>query len=578
VRASDPTHDLRPATNGPSDPSPKILALISFAVSTIVLAHYYRYSQILLSGDAVAHINIARRVFDSRTPGPMQLGTVWLPLQHVLTIPFIILDVGWSSGVGGAIPSMLGYVLGVLGIYRLVRDGLRSRAAAWIAAVIYGANPNLLYVQTTALNEPLSMALLIWAVVWFADFTRAALTVAPPLSRPELERQGGDVPVAQRPAPRALHLCGLALLANILLRYDGWFHACAFLAATAIVLFIAHRCAPLTRAIKKAAWTFLFLVAIGPAAWFAWNAAIFGNPLEFATGPYSAKGIEERSRRLGDPHHPGWHAPRVAALYYLRDLQLSLGSGRLLVGPPKQTAFAPTAPPGRWEKPWLPIALFGTLVIIFLARGSWPLLLLWLPLPFYAISIAWGGVPIFIPVWWPFSYYNTRYALQLLPAVALCWAAAAWLLMRAHRSPLWRAAVIAGTLVVVAASYASIRYSVPITLREVRANGGARSAIDAQLATVLRRLPPDASILMYIGDHGGAFQRATIPLRRTIHEGNRDEWKAALQNPAASADYIIAADGDSVSDAVRRHPEGLMIVGVVEAPWQRAVRIYRPIK
>ena len=30
---------------------------------------YFRRGDILLYGDAVAHINIARRVFDSRTPG-----------------------------------------------------------------------------------------------------------------------------------------------------------------------------------------------------------------------------------------------------------------------------------------------------------------------------------------------------------------------------------------------------------------------------------------------------------------------------------------------------------------------------
>ena len=546
-----------------SDPSPKILALASFATSITFLGHYYRYSQILLSGDAVAHINIARRVFDSRTPGPAQLGTVWLPLQHILTIPFVATDVGWSTGIGGSIPSMLGYVLGVLGIYRLVRDNLHSRLAAWIAALIYGANPNLLYVQTTALNEPLSMALLVWAVVWFADFCRRLFD-----RNTEVADSG----------TRILVLCGWALLANILLRYDGWFNGCAFLIAAAAVLMVAHRRAPLTRSLKKAAATFFLLVAIGPAIWFAWNAALFGNPLEFANGPYSAKAIEERSRRPGDPHHPGWHAPYVAALYFMRDVELNLGSGRLLEGPPKQTAFAPTAHPGRWEKPWLPIAVFGILVILVITRFAWTLLLLWLPLPFYAVAIAWGGVPLFIPVWWPFSYYNTRYALELLPAIAVCWATAAWVLMRAHRGRFWQFAVVAGTLLVVAASYASIRYSVPVCLREVRANGGARYALDGQLAVILRRLPPDASILMYIGDHGGALQRAPVPLRRTINEGSHKLWVLALQEPARAADYIIATDGDAVSDAVGQHPQGLMIVGVVDAPWQRPIRIYRPIQ
>ena len=552
-----------------TDPSPRILALASTLTSIAFLAHYYRYSQILLSGDAVAHITIARRVFDSRTPGPSQLGTVWLPLQHILTIPFILSDSLWSSGIGGSIPSMVGYVLGVLGIYRLVRDNLHSRLAAWIAALIYGANPNLLYVQTTALNEPLSMALLVWAVVWFAEFGRELRTST-------RDSQG------PKSGARSLFFCGLALFANSLLRYDGWFNIGGFIVAAAMVIGWPTQAGSAwmgIKAIKIPVLRFLLLALVGPALWLAWNAAIFGNPLEFATGPYSAKAIEERSRRPGDPHHPGWHAPYVAAQYFVRDTMLNLGAGRLLVGPPQQTPFAPTAHPGRWEYHWVALTIFGLLVVVLLARSALPLLLLWLPLPFYAAAIAWGGVPLFIPVWWPFSYYNTRYALELLPAVAAFWSAAAWLVARAHSSQYWRVAIITAALVLIAFSYGSIWRTVPVDLREVRANGGARYAMDTQLAIILRRIPPNSSILIYLGDHGAALQRAAIPLRHTINEGNYELWRSALAHPATSgADYIIATDGDQLWDAIGRHPEGLMSVGIVEAPWQKPIRIYRPIR
>lgn len=549
-------------TRRSSDRSAQFVALLAFAASSLALAHYYRWGQILLSGDAVAHLNIARRVFDSRTPGLSQLGTVWLPLQHLLTIPFILSDFGWSSGIGGAIPSMFGYVLGVAGIYRLVRDGLGSRAAAWVSAIIYGANPNLLYVQTTALNEPLSMGLLVWAVVWFTDFTR--------------DVRANAISEASGRAPRSLVLCALALLANILIRYDGWFNGCVFGLIAAIVLFALWRRGQVTPPLRRAALAFFVLLAIGPAIWFAYNYSIWGNPLEFATGPYSAKGIEERSRRPSDPHHPGWHAPRVAAIYYLRDLTLNMGSGRLLVGPPKQTAFAPNAPRGRWEYMWLPIAVIGVLIVLFYARASLAWLLLWIPLPFYAISIAWGSVPIFIPVWWPFSYYNTRYALELLPAIAVFWGAAAWMLVRLPR-PFWRFAGVAAALGLTAASYASIRYSVPICLREVRANGGPRYALDGELARVLQYLPPRATVLMYLGEHGGALQRARVPLRRTINEGNYKQWEAALRNPAGSADYVVAGEGDAVAESVRARPEHLQLIATVASFAQPPVRIYRAV-
>ena len=63
------------------------------------------------------------------------------------------------------------------------------------------------------------------------------------------------------------------------------------------------------------------------------------------------------------------------------------------------------------------LALLGTLVSG--SRRGRVALLLWAPLPFYALSIAYGSVPIFVPTWWPFSEYNLRYGLQFLPAFAV---------------------------------------------------------------------------------------------------------------------------------------------------------------
>ncbi|HET9792454.1 MAG TPA: hypothetical protein VFR08_14245, partial [Candidatus Angelobacter sp.] len=125
-----------------------LLTAVAIAVSAASLIFYYRQNAILLYGDAVAHINIARRVFDSRTPGIFQLGTVWLPLPHLLDIPFVINDRLWQTGVGGSIVSIAAYIAGVFGIFRLLRS-MGSPLAAWTAALIYALNPNLIYMQAT---------------------------------------------------------------------------------------------------------------------------------------------------------------------------------------------------------------------------------------------------------------------------------------------------------------------------------------------------------------------------------------------------------------------------------------------
>src|SRR5882757_7785416 len=109
----------KPAKPKPVNLDREILLVLQFAAS-ISIASFFFYlqkSELLLYGDAVAHINIARRVFDSRTPGLLQLGTVWLPLPHLLMIPFLLSDWMWKTGVGGSIPSLIAYVLSVVGIF-----------------------------------------------------------------------------------------------------------------------------------------------------------------------------------------------------------------------------------------------------------------------------------------------------------------------------------------------------------------------------------------------------------------------------------------------------------------------------
>src|SRR5260221_1246868 len=84
-----------------------VLALLSAGAVRFVYQHGY----ILYYGDAAAHLNIARRVADSRTPGLDQLGTVWLPLPHLLMAPLAGDNRLWRTGIAGAIPSAGCFVL-----------------------------------------------------------------------------------------------------------------------------------------------------------------------------------------------------------------------------------------------------------------------------------------------------------------------------------------------------------------------------------------------------------------------------------------------------------------------------------
>jgi len=224
------------------------------------------------------------------------------------------------------------------------------------------------------------------------------------------------------------------------------------------------------------------------------------------------------------------------------------------------------------QRAWILQSLAAVAVLIFTRRQRagastqqaaplWCLLFLLLPIPFYALSIAYSGVPIFIPNWWPFTHYNVRYGLQLLPAFSI---APALLVYGVLHSDGWnsrvRFASIPVILVFSAASYASIWQATPICLEEAQSNMRSRNQLQMELARWLERLPPDSTLLMYLGDQVGALERAGIPLKRTINEGNHRVWKQpidpeglwerALAHPSQYADYVVAFEGDPVWQAV----------------------------
>jgi hypothetical protein len=105
-------------------------------------------------------------------------------------------------------------------------------------------------------------------------------------------------------------------------------------------------------------------------------------------------------------------------------------------------------------------------------------------------------------------------------------------------------------------------------------NSRSRIPFERALANWLRILPPGKTLLMYTSEHIGAVQQAGIPLRNIINEGDYYEWNAALQDPAAKADYVVALDGDAVAKAVAVHPRGLTLLQIVCSTGQPCARVY----
>lgn len=518
------------------------------ALAMVSLAYCFRHSLLLLYGDAVAHLYIARRIIDSRNPGFRQLGSVWLPLPHVLMSPFAQNMIWWRDGLAGAWISVPSYALACAGLYRLGRVWL-SLPMALVAVAFFALNPGLLYMATTAMTEPLFLAEMIWAIL-LVVLLDCVLRDRGLMDRALTARGAGSGPQAS--PRRLLILAGVILAAAVFTRYDGWILAAALWLLVTLRLALATQ---FWKTLRRPWLVFTGLVAGAPAVWLVYNAVVFGDPLDFMRGPYSARAIEARTTPAGGFFHPGWHSMHVAALYFLKAAELGAIS--------RQGANALL---------WAAVAGTACAIYLFRHKSIWPALLLWLPVPFYCYAIAYGSVPIFLPVWWPFSWYNTRYGMELLPAFALFGAAlAAFLVSFAPSLEPWLAAILLG---LIAWNGTLLLRAGPVVYKEAVVNSRHRIAFEESLRNALLELPPKTLILMDTAQDVGALQDAGLPLRRTINEGDNREWKRALQLPAMAAPVIIALDGDPVARAIQRHPENLQVIKVICSSGEPCAHIY----
>jgi 4-amino-4-deoxy-L-arabinose transferase-like glycosyltransferase len=464
-------------------------------------------------------------------------------------LPFVWVNTLWQSGIAGAVPGMLAFVLGTLGIYRLV-TARAGGLAGYVAAAIYALNPNLTYMQTTAMNEPIFLAFFIWSLVYLDEFLRST---DPPA-------QDSVVAAALLSPRRSLEYCGIMMYGGAMTRYDGWFSAAVFglILLWAFAAWYRRASDPrLRRAMTKSFVEVLLLNALVPVYWLVYTWAVSGNALDFINGPYSAKAIALRSTAQGAPPYPGQHDVFTAALYFLKSAQLN-------VGPPL------------WGRLIFVLALLGTAVAAWRWRRYGLLLLLWLPLAFYGLSIAYGSVPIYIPVWYPFSYYNVRYGLELLPVLAVFPVLAMMALREKANTASLKTALPCALIIVVAVSYILAYAEAPITLREARANSRERNSLEQGLAEVLVQIPPNATLLMYEAEHAGAIRLAGIPLRHVISEAEHPDWELALLDPAHRAGYAVACKGDPVWAAVQSHKAEFTGLITISAPGQSSCTIYKP--
>jgi hypothetical protein len=290
---------------------------------------------------------------------------------------------------------------------------------------------------------------------------------------------------------------------------------------------------------------------------------VFGDWLDFARGPYSAKAIEIRTASPGaGPPHPGWHNPWVSLIFFVKASEMGAAAAA-------------------WGNKLLVLSILGTAWACLTThrRAFLWALFLWLPIPFYTYAVAYGSVPIFLPVWWPHSWYNTRYGMELLPAFALGLGIVAQCILAAVREfkPPWTKYAVILLFAVVAWNAWKVLRERPLTYVEGTKNIDSRRPFEEQIPPVLRTLlakRPGGLVLMETSVFPQIVALTGIRLRQTINESDREMYDNALAAPCTHAAVVLAFDGDEIDHAVKAHPAGLTVVRRFSAPSQPTGTIY----
>jgi 4-amino-4-deoxy-L-arabinose transferase-like glycosyltransferase len=445
-----------------------------------------------LYGDGIAHLNIARKVVDARDATLwdryVQLGSPWLPVPHLAMLPFVWVDGLWRSGWAGTIPSLAAHAASAWLLYRIAFAAYASEAAAVAAAAAFALNPSVLYMAATPMTELPFVALLLATSALVARWdgrSRARLAAA----------------------------AGVAA-ALALTRYEGW----AVVPAGALVAAAVSRRPWRGRAADAGLW--LAVAATGPLAWLWHNWAIYGDPLEFVRGPYSARGVfAAQASRLG------W------ADFVVGNPAAALGWALLTV--------AVVAGP-------LTVALATAGLAVRFARrrrvvaADAPFALMLASLAFLVFSLFRGEAQIYPLA--ALALLNVRYGVPYVAAAALLVPA----LGRSRRS----LAVVAA---VVALQYAALAHEgfaqLAVCQEPLRNSRNARPWRDRErLAAWLAANPPDGLVLMHSGELGPVVPASGLTFDRIVHEGTREwhAWAATGELPGELRTAVVR-DGDEVS-------------------------------
>jgi cellulose synthase/poly-beta-1,6-N-acetylglucosamine synthase-like glycosyltransferase len=521
LRLDQPKHQI--AQHRLKDPWLIATLIVACIASIASCWYFFQNHQILLYADAISHLRIARRVVDNTSPGLAQLGGVWLPLPHILMLPFIWNNYLWRTGLAGSFPAMFCYIVAVVYLFLSARRLTRDSRASFVGTLLFILNPNILYLQTTPLSEIVCVATSVMACYYFLAWS--------------LDNHPKD-------------LVGVAASTFLvtLSRYDGW-----GLFLTLMVLLV------IMGWIKRQRWVqiegnllvFGVLGSLGVALWFLWCAVIFGDPLYFHNYLFSA---------AANTSFYTYHDLRQSVLTYMFTSMQTVGPLLFF------------------------LTVIAVLVFVFRLRhmpNMFGAVAFLTPFAFYILVFYTGQDTIYLPgigpAGTPSHFWNVRFGAEAVAPIALFLAVLAMPWSITRLAPLWT--VIQQIVLVIAIGIQTllVAHGGIISLQDGVYGGSCQPT--EEITIYLAQHYAGGRILEDVNDFNIAEADIGIDLKDAIYEGSGEVWQKALKDPSSVVDWIIVPTNKQ-DDLIARHidlesPAFLSrFTLVIQQPYGLQLRLY----
>lgn len=457
---------------------PQLIVFLSL-VSIFYFYLFYKNGLGLSYNDARSHLDIGRRVVEGLHPGLAQLGSVWLPLPHLLMVPLIWNNFLWHSGLAGSLQSMISFVFTGFLIYKILeylKVGLVGRI---VGVFVFVANLNVLYLQSIAMTEMLLLATMTAGVY-------------------ELMLWSGENKIVN------LIKSAFWIMLSTLVRYDGWF---LLIFAAFIIGLITFK----NKGFKTTEGTitlFFTLAGFGVVLWLFWNQLIFKDALYFVFGPFSAHAQQLQLEKAGNLATKGnllfsLKIYLYAMFYNSYTFPVLLGAiGAIILWIDKN-------------------------IVLNIRLASIALLT---PLLFNILALYMGHSVLFIQGLSGNTWFNVRYGIMMMPSIAV------FIGYLIHKIRPLRLTFI-GLLFFV--TFFGFMNKDAVTIDDARVGASQKNVSEVSGYLKQHAVKNENYILISAASHDAIIFSSGLPMRRFIHEGTGKFWDSAVRNPDRWARWIV---------------------------------------